>query len=314
MSQFTLPQTAIETGAICGIGTITSKPQSHTFGWSKLWGENLGVPVNHTCEPIETVFFDHGVNYGNSLNLFGGYGEKQARCIRNLVQAKRVYSLDIDMPKYDEMFRRRKDVEDDELMDQLKSFCDKAVTLKSTDLQTDWLTIGDSHTGAWAPHGSMIVRENGKTLNSQVRSDFQWVKDHLALCPQIKGVTLVFGNIDIRHHIIRLGVDWRPMWDALVAFGESLDIEVKYACPWPIECESRRIPKSGWYKGNSFSGSQRERRTVQLKVRDFLGGTTYPESWLDMDPLEYAKTIMEKPGSVHLSPTHYLRQNWGVDS
>ena len=93
------------------------------------------------------------------------------------------------------------------------------------------------------------------TLNSQIRTDFQWVKEQLALCPQIKGVTIVLGNIDIRHHIIRLGVDWRPMWDALIAFGESLDIEVEYACPWPIEFEGRRVPKSGWYKGAPFYGS-----------------------------------------------------------
>ena len=299
-----------ENGAICGISTITNRASSHTYGWARTWAENLGVGINHACEHSVTVFLDHGVNYGGSLNLFSGYTEKHSRCIQNLVESENVYSLDIDMPRYDEMFSRRKDVDDPKLMAKLTEFCDRAITLKSTDLKTDWLTIGDSHVAAWAPHGSMIVRENGRTLNSQVKTDFEWIREHLALCPQIRGVTIVLGNIDIRHHIIRLNADWQSMWAALHEFGESLDIEVEIASPWPVEFEGRKVPKSGWYKGQPFWGSQAERSDVVKKVVTDSRILRYPSEWLEMDPEVYAKERMEKPQSVHLSPAYYRRQGW----
>lgn len=110
------------------------------------------------------IYVDHGVNFGGSLNLFGGYDEKLDRRIRNALKADVVWSLDIDMPDYARMLEARKDFSDPDLIQALREWQARAKTVRSTDLELSWLTIGDSHSAAWAPHNSMVVKENGKTL------------------------------------------------------------------------------------------------------------------------------------------------------
>ncbi len=266
------------------------------------------------------MFFDHGVNFSDSLNLFGGFTEKHERCMVNLSQAKEVWSLDVDMPPYLDWYLARKDVKiSPGLKKDFAEFCRKgrSNTLKSTDLGLPWLAIGDSHTAAWAPWNSMVVKTNGKTLHGQVQSDFQYVRDHLEMCPQVEGVTLSFGNIDVRPHICRLDADWREMWRAYKAFGDSLKVMVEFAIPLLIEFEGRKLPKTGWYKNAPFWGSQQERAKLVEDITAFadeIGMNTvhYPAEWATMDPETYAKERMEKPQSVHLSPKHYRRHNWGV--
>ena len=161
----------------------------------------------------------------------------------------------------------------------------------------------------------VVEKENGRTLHGQVATDFAYVREYLAECPQIRGVTMVFGNIDVRHHICRLGADWKHLYREWKRFGDSLDIEVEYSLPWPAEFEGRRLPKTGWYKGQPFWGTQEERAEVIRGVWGFAGEigmnvVRYPEEWLDMDPEIYAKERMEKPQSVHLSPEFYRRHEW----
>jgi len=307
---------------ISAIGRITSSPNSHTFGWARTWSENLGnIPINHLCEPAETVFVDHGINFNESLNFFGGFSEQHEQYLVNLSQAKKVWTLDIEMPPHLDQLLSRKDFNVSRgLLRDFSKFCLKARknTLRSTDLGLDWLTIGDSHSAAWAPQNSMVVRANGKTLNGQIQSNFSYVREHLALCPQIRGLTLCFGNIDIRHHLCRIsGADWRAMWRAYREFGDSLPIEVEYAVPWPIEFEGRKLPQTGYYKGQPFWGSQRERAQLLEEIISFCDDTDmniirYPDEWRRLDPEFYAKNFMEKPQSVHLSPAKYRRQNWGI--
>ena len=261
------------------------------------------------------MFLDHGVNFGGTLNLFGGFTEKHEQRIEALLYAQRLYSLDIPMPDYAKMLASRKDVKNKEMCERLAALQKEAVTLRSVDLGLDWLTIGDSHTAAFAPFDSMVVKENGRTLHGQVTTDFAYVREYLAECPQIRGVTMVFGNIDVRHHICRLGADWKHLYREWKRFGDSLDIEVEYSLPWPAEFEGRRLPKTGWYKGQPFWGTQEERAEVIRGVWGFAGEigmnvVRYPEEWLDMDPEIYAKERMEKPQSVHLSPEFYRRHEW----
>jgi len=255
------------------------------------------------------------VNFGGSLNLFGGYDEKLDRRLRNALEAEVVWSLDIDMPDYARMLGSRKDVPR-EILQPLSEWQSKAKTLRSTDLDLPWLTIGDSHTAAWAPWDSMVVKENGKTLFGQANTDFSYVRESLEKCPQIRGVTMVFGNIDVRHHIIRTGSDWREMYAAWREFGDSLDIKVEYSAPWPVEFEGRKLPKSGWYKGEPFWGSWQERSELVRDIHAFMERekmkrVSFPDEWLDLDPETYAKDRMEKPQSVHLSPMFYRRTGWG---
>ena len=291
---------------------LTRKPWSHTNGWSQCWSENLGIPINYDNEPVDEIYVDHGVNFSGTLNLFGGYDQKLETRLEAALKADTVWSLDIDMPDYADMLSKRKDGPDAPLLNLLREWQSKAKTLRSTDLALPWLTIGDSHSAAWAPHNSMVVKDNGKTLFGQVRDGFPYVREYLEKCPWLQGVTMVFGNIDVRHHICRLNADWREMYWEWKRFGDSLGIKVEYSVPWPVEHSARRLPKTGWYKGQPFWGSQEEREDLVIQIRQFMNDegmltVSYPKDWLLMEPEEYARERMERPQSVHLSPQFYRR-------
>jgi hypothetical protein len=261
---------------------------------------------------VNTIFVEHGVNFGGSLNLFGGYNEEHTRKIENAIMAERVYSLDIDMPDYATMIANRKDAPSVSLTDALKEWQNKSETLHSTDLELPWLTIGDSHSAAWAPWNSMVVKENGKTLFGQARDGFPYVREYLEKCPQIEGITMVFGNIDVRHHLCRVPTEWKDMYREWKRFGDSLGIQVEYASPWPVEFEGRKLPKTGWYKGQPFWGSQSDRAALVHEIHSFMESekmtrVKFPSEWFDLDPEAYAKERMERPQSVHLSPQFYRR-------
>ena len=298
--------------AITGVfQKLTRKTWSHTHGWSQCWSENLSVPINFDNEAINEIYVDHGVNFGGSLNLFGGYDDSVDTRVRNALQADVVWSLDIDMPDYAGMLAKRKDCPQD-ILDPLREWQAKAKTVRSTDLELPWLTIGDSHSAAWAPWNSMVVKENGKTLFGQARDGFPYVREYLEKCPQIEGITMVFGNIDVRHHLCRVPTEWKDMYREWKRFGDSLGIQIEYASPWPVEFEGRKLPKTGWYKGRPFWGSQSDRAALVHEIHSFMDSekmtrVKFPSEWFDLDPETYAKERMERPQSVHLSPQFYRR-------
>lgn len=295
---------------------IPRKKNSHGYGWARTWSENLGVEINHDGDKTDLLYLDHGVNFGGSLNLFSGFNEDLEKRINNFLQANVIYSLDIDMPDYGAMLKKRKDVKDKEWCDKISDKCAQAKPLKSTDLfELPWLTIGDSHTAAYAPHDSMVIKTDGLTLNGQIKTNFEYIKQHLSECNP-KGITMSFGNIDIRHHICRLNADIKPMLIEWKKFGDSLGIDVEYSTPWPIETEERRLPKTGYYKDKPFWGTRWQRMdavTEWITTMDELGmqRVKYPEEWLLLNGERYAKEKMESVSSVHLSPEVYRRKEWG---
>jgi len=265
------------------------------------------------------AYVDHGVNFGGSLNFFGGWSDQWEHRLSALVKAKTVYSLDISMPDYAGIIEKRKDVNLPALVRALQKLQARSKKFSSLDLDLEWATIGDSHTAAWTPPGSMFIKEYGNTLHGQLSRDFPSVRMAMDRCSNLKGLTLVYGNIDVRFHLLRLGIDWREMWREYKKFGDSLGIEVEYAIPWPIEFEQRRIPKTGYYKGHPFYGSCEERAKLVEDIISFseeigMNIVQYPSEWRQEDPETYAKNRMEKPGSVHLAPTMYRRNNWGIQS
>ncbi len=130
-------------------------------------------------------------------------------------------------------------------------------------------------------------------------------------------VNFSFGSIDIRHHILRHGIDVEDLVKRYIEQGDKLG-DVTYSLPVPVEFEDRRIPKSGFYKGKPFYGSLSERKEITEKFIGYLikysGGRTInpPEEWYTMDPEMYAKTYMEQGSSFHIAPPFYRRHNWGV--
>ena len=144
---------------------IPKKKNSHGYGWARTWSENLGVGINHNGDYTEVLYLDHGVNFGGSLNLFSGFNDELKARIDNFLEAKVLYSLDIDMPDYGAMLKKRKDVIDKEWCDKVSEKCKTVKKLKSTDIvDIKWLTIGDSHTAAYSKENSMVIKTDGLTL------------------------------------------------------------------------------------------------------------------------------------------------------
>ena len=313
---------------------IPRKENSHGWGWARTWSENLSVEINHDGDFTEVLYLDHGVNFGGSLNLFSGFDAKLEKRINNFLQASVVYSLDIDMPDYGAMLKKRKDVEDKEWCDTISLKCKSAITLRSSQLFMPWISIGDSHTAAYSPYPSAVIKQDGLTLNGQIKDNFQYVQDNLADTMDnrpkgrpLQGVTFSFGNIDIRHHLVRLYPDAEDRKEAIQemlikfkVFGELIEkemgIKVEYSTPWPIEHEERKLPKTGYYKDQPFWGTREERiKTlndwIHMMDRLKMNRVKYPDDWLLMNGDRYAKDNMESVSSVHLNPEKYRRKEWG---
>ena len=304
---------------------IPKKETSHSYGWARTWAENLGATIDHSNSRHDKVYLLHGANFGGSLNLFGGFNRHIKSQIDHLLNSKEIISLDIDCPDYGEMLKKRKDVKEaglEEWCDTISEKLKGATTLIASDLEHSTLAIGDSHTAAYSPENSSVVKRDGTTLFSQIRTDFEYIRSHIK--PHHKKVVISLGNIDIRHHLCRVSVD-KPMADIgdmiekYAKFVKELEgngIEVEVATPWPIEFEGRKLPKTGYYKGQPFWGSWTARNDarkefVEACINNGLNMVQYPDEWLNMDPKDYADNMMEKPQSVHLSPTCYRRMNWG---
>ena len=92
---------------------------------------------------------------------------------------------------------------------------------------------------------------------------------------------------------------------------------VEVVAALPIENEARRLPKTGYYKGQPFWGSWAERNdackafNAALRRRSaFLGFDVieWPDHFIN-EASELDFNVMEKPRSVHISPEQYL---WSI--
>lgn len=93
-------------------------------------------------------------------------------------------------------------------------------------------------------------------------------------------------------------------------------VEITAVAPLPIEDESRRLPKSGWYKGTPFYGSWDERTdlrhnmTVEMSRWEEFSLYEHPDSFTDLAGA-LSLDVMEKPQSVHIRPDQYLFRQRG---
>ena len=82
----------------------------------------------------------------------------------------------------------------------------------------------------------------------------------------------------------------------------------------PIENESRKLPKTGYFKGKPFWGTWEERDSVHKVFNEALNlecqkngfsFITWPDNFTN-EAGELDFRYMEKPRSVHVSPEHYM--------
>ncbi|MEK9696417.1 MAG: hypothetical protein VW270_11670, partial [Candidatus Poseidoniales archaeon] len=137
--------------------------------------------------------------------------------------------------------------------DQISQRCKQISSLKQQDLNYDDIMVGDSHTIAFSSSTDRVYRNDGKTLFGAIKAG---LGSFLRGTTPKGRVSLCFGSIDIRHHLLRRD---NPGIEDLVAKyveqGNDLAEDVWYCAPVPVEYEDRKIPKSGFYKGTPFYGT-----------------------------------------------------------
>lgn len=315
------------------ISNIPKLKNSHVLGWSLVWADQLQARIDHACSPAigldKTVYIEHGVNFGGTLNLFGGATKEIFDRINRVAAHPNVVSLDFDMPAWGEQLKKRIGAPTT-YVGITEQWCDaltarlatvpslKQEGLLSVSKKLDGITVGDSHSPAFSRATDIVLRENGKTLYGTLKRGL--ITEFRGLKP-FGNVTFCYGSIDVRHHILRhTNFNLDDMLDEYVRQAVMIqrqhDCDISFTVPVPVEYEERRLPKTGYFKGTAFFGSRQDRLDLTYRIIEGLNKRKVnvvmpPEEWYKMDGEKYAKTYMENSSSVHISPQYYRRNDWG---
>lgn len=309
---------------------VSSNIHSHRAAQAAIYAEQLSHEHNPNVHldrtgniapdpnAFDDVYVYHGNDWGGSLNLFGGM--KNYGGIDNLIRYSKikgpVYSLWIDHPKYSEMLKPRMkgDIHPDWHKvdwENLKKLEDTAITIREIE-SVNRVVAGDSHAICMYRPGWFVNSVPFKTLHGALKQGLQSF-----IQPYHRIAEFYFGNIDVRHHLMRQPNPEEATRDIANWYYEQLsqlDCEEVYAYELlPIENESRALPKTGYYKGTPFYGDWASRETVRLIFKDEMkklcsNGKVGFIEWVDYlmnDKGELDFAHMEKPKSVHLSRASY---------
>jgi hypothetical protein len=301
---------------------------------------DFGNKANY--DDYDTLLIYHGNDWSGSLNLFGGM--KAFAGIDRIIELSnykgQVVSLIEDMPDYHGILYERYKKLDDlnsqwhkvnwEGMASLES---RSITLSLQDLNSyseqyaigtlpRTLVIGDSHAISLYCPGTEMNSVPFKTLHGALNEGLET----FLLNPRgLKEVDSYFGNIDIRHHLMRQEnpsiaakqLAQRYVYEATLLADKYELSNWNIFVPLPIEDESRQVPKTGWYKGTPFFGSWKERNQIRTEFNGWLrvfarlvtkAKITIVDDWADGlmnsgGQLDFKH--MEKPRSIHLSRASY---------
>jgi hypothetical protein len=311
--------------------SIPVNEKSHVRGWAMHWAECMGTTIatkDTDLSSCSNLYWEHGVNFGGGLNLFGGVTDEIVDKIEQLVNFNgNLYSLDMPMPNYAEQLEKRigQATCSPRLTPSLIAAFKQRLASSSPILQSQLgfvkVAVGDSHSTAFAPSKSMVLRTNGLTLHGALTKG-EFVKQLLTCKKMPSKATLVAGSIDMRHHIGRQPDSGKAIEDLCERYCETIEfikselaILVEVAAPVPVEYEARRLPQTGYYKDTPFCGSMQSRREWTAYFMDLMSCeykvVSPPADWYTMDGEEYAKKYMELSSSVHIAPINYRRFNWG---
>ena len=360
---------------------------SHRAGWALMYSKQLNAPLIHNNEiPLDcdTLYIEPGMEFSGELKSFNmalsgkmwnGLYKRMKRIADYVDRGGKIVTIDhtIDgtsVKDWGERLYSRKRNYDAQL---LKGKADetfgqlfpndveliKRGTMAGTpsihqkDIKSNKLTLGDSHAlSAWL-EGSKCSRNDGLTLNGAINRGFDEYIEAMNM-DHVQQLRLYMGNIDIRHHLLRLNPDVNNAVNEAILLArryvaEALRMRNMYRIPTleivellPIEHEARRLPKTGFYKGQPFWGSACDRMLVRqafndelVKLQEEYGGFSiikWPSEYqhcteFEIDAREVSGTfkeytgpivfkpgmlrfrVMEKPHSVHIAPSFYL---WSI--
>lgn len=333
----------------CSIGithllsNITTKPDSHKGGWTRLLKcqlMNVGyssvkiLDNKDSLNDFDCIIFDLGAEFSGALNMFGGLDEKVYNRLKQLKEYKgQLFSWKNELPSLLSLESRR---ENQSTTEQFKlepsSFLpDVQNVLSSCKLfqhcyKTSSVLIGDSHTpSVWTPD-AMIERRDGRTLKGMI--DHKTIHKIVNSNFRFNGISIDkiqvhCSSIDIRHHVCRESDPESTI--ALLASSlieqmmQISDSKLVLTHTMGIEDESRELPKTGFFKGTPFFGSWEDRNRCRLifnAIMDEFPSMDSDASVVALPEYFFDKSgklnfdVMEKPQSVHLSPSHY---KWDLD-
>ena len=271
---------------------------SHSAGMVNIVSELFEATVlneRDDWDQYDMLIVYHGTNFKpGSYNMIGGMSPEviiRADKLKNFKGEK--YTLDGFQLK-DFSIKRKINMYDD------------VVDMLSIELpKRNNLVIGDSHSlSVWPNANYEISRNDGKTLYGFLKLDMD--------LSAYEHIIMYFGNIDLRFHLARQN---NPIEATKDLFKRYCEYASKYNSTITqllgIEDESRRIPKSGQYKGENFFGSIELRKELRLIANQvmFESGIPmleWPQEFLDFNG-NLSFDVMEPKQSVHIRPAYYLK-------
>lgn len=325
------------------LSNITTREGSHKGGWTRLLKcqllncgyKNVKILDNQDkLSDFDVIIFDLGAEYSGALNMFGGLDEKVFKRLREIQNHDGLFfSWRNQIPNLKILKQRRNNestCEDFKKSNEI--FLDSVIeellctTVFQHTYKTDSLLIGDSHSpSVWDP-SCMIERADGRTLFGMNR-DMTVVE----LCKKfdwIQNIMIHASSIDIRHHLMRQDDPEQAtaslvinlvgqIYEASEAIDRDLNVTLVHTVG--IEDESRKLPKTGFYKGTAFFGTWEQRNRLRSIFNEVINDYTkgcpgwnhieYPKYFFD-DAGKMQEQFMEVPASVHTSPQHY---RWNLE-
>jgi len=173
-------------------------------------------------------------------------------------------------------------------------------------LESRKAVIGDSHAlSVWKPQHTLDFTA-GRTLHGFLkRESVEQINN------RFDEVTLYFGNIDLRFHLMRQENPQQAtadLFNRYVEFAKQLK-KATLVELLPVEHESRKIPGTGLYKKQPFFGTRAERMQLREIANEIINNSgleviQWPSEWIDTDGTKMLD-ILEMKQSVHLRPKHY---------
>ena len=315
---------------LTGLGPISNKIHSHKAAQAIIYADQIreaghNVTINLVNNKIkdyssfDEIYFYHGSDWSGNLNLFGGI---QAYPNQDYVSALshfngKIKSIIVDFPDYASMFTDRltkADMTWDNVhWENLRKLQNEATTVDpNTVKRYKNIAFGDSHAISMYRPGWENVSIPFSTLHGSINRGFETFIPEGGSYDRIE---TYFANIDIRHHLCRFDDSITEAQKLATRYVEETNrIAEKYSAsvtmwePLPIEDESRKVPKTGYYKGTPFFGTWQQRTDVRKAFIDILAKSDRLYSWTE--PLMNTKgeldfEVMEKPQSIHLSRASY---------
>lgn len=303
------------------LGKPSTRLSSHNAGYTfyaksrleEFFKSDVEVIDMSEAEDFDAIVLTEGVNFREgSYNLFGGVSDKLIDNLKRLHSfLGKVYTFGPETIDYAELVQKR--------IPGLVFTMPEMIKITEDDFINTKFIVGDSHSLSVYEKGFGLSRNDGKTLHGFLK------KGIASYIPEgeIEILRMYAGNIDVRHHLCRLfsGDEVFEAVDRLIGDLEVqlLDLmldrvnSIELVELLPIENESRKLPKTGYFKGKPFHGDWAARNAVRNYFNDRLAMICdrngfkllkWPDMTNQLGELDFR--YMEARQSVHIAPKYYM--------